>query len=128
MMIRTELRDQVWDLVEDFSAPSTKNPTIFSSTLTCLQQKIAAGFPVSFNDYFGRTLAYHLVNDTRAVTDVNGPGSATLWNSIRDTTDFKSRVAPFPIVIALGRQQGEANVTIASPIVRSCFFSVPVQG
>lgn len=101
---------------ESFSLPKQNNPTLFTGTASALAQKVAAGFPVSFNDAFGRQLAYHLVNDTREVTDVNQEGSASLWSQIKNTTDFKSGVAPFPIVIAIGRQQGEINVTIASPI------------
>jgi lysophospholipase len=110
------MRDEIWKLDEDFSAPKRSNPSLFQSILTTAIQKLAAGFVVNVNDAVGRRLAYHMVNDTRAVTDVNQVGSATLWNSIKDTDDFKSGVAPFTIAVSVGRQQGEINVTIASPI------------
>lgn len=112
------MRDEIWKLDEDFSAPKRSNPSLIQSIAITSAQKAAAGFIVNINDVVGRRLAYHMINDTRDLTDLNGPGSATLWSSIKDTNDFKSGVAPFPIAVSIGRQQGEINVTIASPIVR----------
>jgi lysophospholipase len=116
MPMPTGLRDEVWNMQESFSAPKEDNPSLFTSTLTALLQKMGAGFPVSFNDFFGRQLAYHLVNDTRSPLDINQEGSASLWSQIRETEDFQAGVVPFAIIVALGRQQGEINLTIASPI------------
>jgi lysophospholipase len=53
---------------------------------------------------------------------MSGPGAATLWSSIRSTPLFKKKLAPFPIIITLGRQAGQINLTIASPIVRPPSF------
>lgn len=110
-----ELRDQVWDLVDDFLAPRPSQPTLLSDGAISLAAKQSAGFNISFNDYFGRSLSYHLINDTPH--NPSGPGSATLWHSIRSTSKFMDHSAPFPIVIALGREQGQTNVTLTSPIV-----------
>jgi hypothetical protein len=119
-MIGTGMRDEIWKLDENFSVPTQDNPTLYTSVLTSLEQKMGAGFSVNVNDVVGRRLAYHLVNDTREITDINQVGSATLWSSIKDTDAFQAGTAPFPIAVSIGRQQGEINATIASPIV-SCF-------
>jgi lysophospholipase len=110
------MRDEVWRLDESFSAPKRDNPSLFQSILVSLVQNMAAGFKVNINDVVGRRLAYHLVNDTRRVEEVNQVGSATLWSSIQEQADFQSGVVPFPIALAVGRQQGQINVTIASPL------------
>lgn len=47
-----------------------------------------------------------------------GPGSATLWSSIRDQPDILSATVPLPIIVAVGRADSEENLSLSSPIVR----------
>lgn len=61
MLMDVELRDQVWDLAEDFSSVKQSDPFVYSDTGAALAQKIGAGFNVSYNDVYGRGLSYHLM-------------------------------------------------------------------
>ena len=73
------MRDQVWDMEEDFSLPSKNDPGLFVDTVQSIQVKLAAGFNVSYNDAYGRGLSYHLINETGPASGIGpGPGSRTL--------------------------------------------------
>ncbi|KAK4701506.1 lysophospholipase, partial [Phenoliferia sp. Uapishka_3] len=114
------LRDDVWDMTENFFAPKQEDPTGVADAVASIGLKHKAGSPVSSIDAYGRILAYHLVNDTRSPIDVtSGPGAATLWSSIKKTSNFISRIAPFPIIISCGRTVGNRVIDISSPIYES---------
>ncbi|KAL8286878.1 hypothetical protein RQP46_003884 [Phenoliferia psychrophenolica] len=111
-----ELRDEVWDLVEDIFLPRSDSPTEIVDIAATLAAKAETGAPVSFVDPYGRLLAYHLFNDTRTPPNgTNGPGAATLWSSIKQTPKFLEAIVPFPIILSLGRAPAEDTVSIASP-------------
>ena len=55
------------------------DPGLFVNTIDSIQVKLAAGFNVSFNDFYGRALSYHLINETGPANGIGpGPGCRTL--------------------------------------------------
>ncbi|KAL8278897.1 hypothetical protein RQP46_008768 [Phenoliferia psychrophenolica] len=114
------LRDQVWNMTEGYLTPSPSHPSMDADAAASVTLKAATGAPVSVVDAYGRFLAYHLTNDSRPNTDVkSGPGAATLFSSIRQTPLFKSKAAPFPIILSTGRIIGKSSDTIENPIYES---------
>ncbi|KAL8279776.1 hypothetical protein RQP46_007871 [Phenoliferia psychrophenolica] len=105
---------------ESYLQPSANHPTMDVDAAASIAQKAATGAPVSVVDAYGRFLGYHLTNDSQPDTNVkSGPGAATLFSSIQETPLFKSRAAPFPIILSTGRVLGNASDTIANPIYES---------
>ena len=70
-----------------------------------VHDKDKRGFPTAITDYWGRALAYMLVNDTYP-----DHAQATLWSDITNTTAFKDATYPFPVVIAIGRQPDQTKI------------------
>ncbi|KAL8287260.1 hypothetical protein RQP46_003712 [Phenoliferia psychrophenolica] len=121
------VRDKVWRLVEGgFNIPKTING--FHDAVSSIRKKAAAGSPVSLTDALGRTLAYHLFEYIPSNSWISylqqGPGAGTLWSSIKTLPSYLNHTAPFPIILATGREKGNINATIESPIVSKCHATV----
>ncbi|KAM3485498.1 hypothetical protein MY8738_001264 [Beauveria namnaoensis] len=70
-----------------------------------VEAKSNAGFNVSASDYWGRMLAYQMVNASNG-----GPGYT--WSSIANDADFAAGKTPMPFLLANGRSL--TKTTIAS--------------
>lgn len=71
--------------------------------------KRAAGFDVSLTDYWGRALAYQLI-------DGDDGGDQYLFSSIAQTDDFKNANNPFPIIVADGRAPNTIIISLNSTV------------
>ena len=56
-----QLAADVWHLEEQFFVPSARTPLIYEDAAVAMESKAAAGFNISFIDFYGRALSYHLV-------------------------------------------------------------------
>ncbi|KAJ5771964.1 hypothetical protein N7520_002493 [Penicillium odoratum] len=65
--------------------------------------KYSAGYNTSITDYWGRALAYQLINDTEGGIDYT-------WSSIALSTDFQKGSMPMPIIVADGRAPGQVLI------------------
>ena len=98
-----------------FEGPSTGSIQIldsvgyYSSIESSVSDKGDAGFDTTFTDYWGRALAYQLINAS------NG-GPEYTFSSIASQQWFKDADAPMPLIVADGRAPGElliaANTTV----------------
>ncbi|KAL2161404.1 hypothetical protein VTH06DRAFT_7965 [Thermothelomyces fergusii] len=68
-----------------------------------------AGFETSITDYWGRALAYQLI-------DAPDGGPSYTFSSIADDDDFASARAPFPILVADGRAPGEKIISLNATV------------
>ncbi|OAR01865.1 hypothetical protein LLEC1_01791 [Akanthomyces lecanii] len=69
-----------------------------------VEGKSKASFNVSASDYWGRMLAYQMVNASNG-----GPGYA--WSSIANDSDFSTGKAPMPVLLANGRSSEKTVIT-----------------
>ncbi|KAL2270046.1 hypothetical protein VTJ83DRAFT_2230 [Remersonia thermophila] len=74
-----------------------------------VDSKRQAGFPVSITDYWGRALAYQLI-------DAPEGGPAYTFSSIADDDDFSAAKAPFPILVADARNPGSRAITLNNTV------------
>ncbi|KAL1836282.1 hypothetical protein VTJ49DRAFT_5343 [Mycothermus thermophilus] len=74
-----------------------------------VDSKKDAGFQTSLTDYWGRALAYQLI-------DAPEGGPAYTFSSIADDDDFSAAQAPFPILVADARDPGVKAVTLNSTV------------
>ncbi|CAI7625994.1 unnamed protein product [Penicillium pancosmium] len=114
----TSLRDSgtVW-LFQDsiFVGPTqselfaVRTSEYFSQIQDAVTGKYSASYNSSITDYWGRALAYQLINATKG-------GVGYTWSSIALSRDFQSGGMPMPIVVADGRAPGQilvpANTTL----------------
>ncbi|KAJ5606481.1 hypothetical protein N7510_009262 [Penicillium lagena] len=105
----TSLRDSetVWQFQDSiFVGPtqsthfSFKSFEYYSQLQDAVSGKSDAGYNVSITDYWGRALAYQLINDTEG-------GVSYTWSSIAQSMDFQSGSMPMPIAVADGRAPGQ---------------------
>ncbi|KAJ5545575.1 hypothetical protein N7494_003160 [Penicillium frequentans] len=109
----TSLRDSqtVW-LFQDsiFVGPTqssdfaVRTPKYFSQIQNAVDGKLEAGYNTSITDYWGRSIAYQLINATEG-------GVGYTWSSIAQSMDFQSASMPMPIIIADGRAPGEILIS-----------------
>ncbi|EGX97084.1 lysophospholipase Plb1 [Cordyceps militaris CM01] len=75
-----------------------------------VESKSKANFNVSASDYWGRMLAYQMVNASNG-----GPGYT--WSSIANDSDFSSGKAPMPFLLANGRNSEKKVITSGNSTV-----------
>lgn len=51
--------------------------------------------------------------------DTTKHGAATLYDSIRDVSNFKNNYAPYPIVLSTSRNAGQSQILLTNPICAS---------
>ncbi|PLW51758.1 hypothetical protein PCANC_05543 [Puccinia coronata f. sp. avenae] len=78
-----------------------------------VKQKQEAGFPVSIVDAWAILLNRHFINDPQHHDPQTG--KAVLWSSIRQTSTYKERSAPFVMAIATSRPDTKKAFTPESP-------------
>ncbi|KAI9817374.1 MAG: Lysophospholipase 1 [Thelocarpon impressellum] len=106
----------IWELSRDIIV-GPKSPGLevvnvakyWSKIVLEVGKKLARGFPVTITDYWGRALAYQLIN-----APDGGPGYT--WSSIAQDPQFRSGDIPMPIVIADGRADKEVQVPLNTPV------------
>ncbi|KAF1982132.1 lysophospholipase Plb1 [Aulographum hederae CBS 113979] len=81
----------------------------FTNIYQTVEGKEDAGFNVSITDYWGRALAFQLVNATEG-------GPAYTWSSIQTDPAFSQANAPMPILVADGRAPGEQLISSNSTV------------
>jgi lysophospholipase len=70
-----------------------------------VSDKEAAGYNTTLTDYWGRALAYQLINATDG-------GPAYTWSSLAQQSFFSNGEAPLPLVVADGRYPGEIIISL----------------
>ncbi|TQW00018.1 hypothetical protein V2A60_005432 [Cordyceps javanica] len=75
-----------------------------------VEGKSKASFNVSASDYWGRMLAYQMVNASNG-----GPGYT--WSSIANDADFSTGKAPMPFLVANGRSSEKTVITSTNSTV-----------
>ncbi|KAH9452275.1 hypothetical protein MJO28_008850 [Puccinia striiformis f. sp. tritici] len=78
-----------------------------------VKQKKKAGFPVSIVDAWAVLLNRHFINDPQHEDPQTG--KAVLWSSIRQTSVYKERSAPFVLAIATSRPEKKTAFTPETP-------------
>ncbi|KAL8393585.1 hypothetical protein RB595_003358 [Gaeumannomyces hyphopodioides] len=71
--------------------------------------KRKAGFDTSLTDYWGRALAYQLI-------DAKDGGPAYTFSSIAQSDSFKNASTPFPFIVADGRAPGSRIINLNSTV------------
>ncbi|KAJ5933590.1 lysophospholipase 2 [Penicillium verhagenii] len=127
----TSLRDSgnVWMFQDSIFVGPTQSKDFdvrtfeyFSQIQDAVAGKYSASYNTSITDYWGRALAYQLINATEG-------GISYTWSSIALSTDFQRGAMPMPIIVADGRAPGQVlipdNTTVFSgPIfLLESFFS-----
>jgi lysophospholipase len=74
-----------------------------------VSDKKDAGFETSITDYWGRALAYQLI-------DAPDGGPSYTFSSIADDEEFSNARAPFPILVADGRAPGERVISLNATV------------
>jgi lysophospholipase len=74
-----------------------------------VSDKKDAGFETSITDYWGRALAYQLI-------DAPDGGPSYTFSSIADDEEFSNARAPFPILVADGRAPGERIISLNATV------------
>ncbi|KAJ5633101.1 hypothetical protein N7490_009440 [Penicillium lividum] len=108
----TTLRDSknVWLFQDSILVGPTQSKNFDVRTIEYFLQiqdavsgKYSAGYNTSITDYWGRALAYQLINATEGGIDYT-------WSSIALSTDFQRGGMPMPIIVADGRAPGEVLI------------------
>lgn len=74
-----------------------------------VSDKDDAGFETSITDYWGRALAWQLI-------DAPEGGPSYTFSSIADDEEFSNARAPFPILVADGRAPGEKIISLNATV------------
>ncbi|KAK4043717.1 lysophospholipase catalytic domain-containing protein [Parachaetomium inaequale] len=74
-----------------------------------VSDKRDAGFETSITDYWGRALAWQLI-------DAPEGGPSYTFSSIADDDDFSNARAPFPILVADGRAPGQKIISLNATV------------
>lgn len=75
----------------------------YTDVFNDVEGKSKAGYNVSASDYWGRMLAYQMVNATNG-----GPGYT--WSAIANDSDFSAGKAPMPVLLANGRTSAKTVI------------------
>jgi len=77
----------------------------FTTIYGQVSDKEAEGYNTTVTDYWGRALAYQLINATDG-------GPAYTWSSLAQQSFFSDGNAPLPLVVADGRYPGEVIISL----------------
>ena len=77
----------------------------FTTIYGQVSDKEAEGYNTTLTDYWGRALAYQLINATDG-------GPAYTWSSLAQQSFFSDGNAPLPLVVADGRYPGEVIISL----------------
>ncbi|EHS63358.1 uncharacterized protein PGTG_21534 [Puccinia graminis f. sp. tritici CRL 75-36-700-3] len=105
----TALNQTVWRLTEPSSYTSWNSVKRYPKAISQAKRKSKSGFPTSLVDVQSYILSRHLINDTHH-------GSKVLFSSIRNTTEYLNRQAPFPILLCTSRVNGVSEINSDTPI------------
>ncbi|OAV98211.1 hypothetical protein PTTG_25705 [Puccinia triticina 1-1 BBBD Race 1] len=86
----------------------------FLKVYKIVKKKTQAGFPTSVVDAWAILLNRHFINDPSNKDPKTG--QAVLWSSIRQTSGYKERSAPFVMAIATSRPEKKTAFTPETPI------------
>lgn len=113
------MREKVWNLEKNIFFPGVMSSIhLIFDLYTAFKAKQTAGYQVSIVDLYAIALGRHLNVDAHGV----GYGKLSLFSSIKETWSFKEHSVPFPIILALGREEEEVGVNLNSSIVSCKFF------
>lgn len=109
--------DSVWQFQESILSgpPSTSKISVLHTSRYWkdlydeVESKDEAGFETSLTDYWGRAVTYQLVSDN------DGAAGYTV-SSIAEADHFKDGEAPFPIIVADGRNPDEHIIALNSTV------------
>ncbi|KAJ6119961.1 hypothetical protein N7523_004241, partial [Penicillium sp. IBT 18751x] len=82
---------------------SITTPEYYSELQDAVNGKSDAGYNTTITDYWGRSLAYQLINATEG-------GISYTWSSLAQGNDFLNGNTPMPIVVADGRAPGQVLI------------------
>ncbi|KAL0482321.1 lysophospholipase PLB [Acrasis kona] len=106
---------KTWDLSESVLAPSRanifENAGYYGRIIRDVNDKEEAGFDTSITDLWARAIGQKLVASSNPT-----PNSAITYSDIRNTSSFVQGQMPFPIIIALGRSQGQLIIPANSTV------------
>lgn len=92
----SDLSATLWERTfEQSLAVNSANPAFQTTVAAGISEKRLAGFPVSFNDVWGRSLSYQLLKAPDG-------GADQTFASIRSIPAFANHQMPLPILAALG--------------------------
>lgn len=91
--------------VEGIVSNIARGVDYFTTIYDQVNEKEDRGWNTTLTDYWGRALAYQLINATDG-------GPAYTWSSIAQNDWFQRGDAPFPLVSATGRYPGEIVVSL----------------
>ncbi|KAG6373884.1 hypothetical protein JVT61DRAFT_6037 [Boletus reticuloceps] len=109
-----------WNADYGIDAPSSNPVTVTQYLINLIEElkgKYRAGYPVTFADYWSRTLARHFVNGTFSSNFFDESythGAGILWSSVAETESFASYAIPFPIVVSDLSAPGQDTSSIIS--------------
>jgi lysophospholipase len=84
-------------------------PRYWAKVAGQVSDKENAGFETSITDYWGRALAWQLI-------DAPEGGPSYTFSSIADDEEFSNARAPFPILVADGRAPGEKIISLNATV------------
>ncbi|KAI7945549.1 hypothetical protein MJO29_011937 [Puccinia striiformis f. sp. tritici] len=102
-----------WRLSEDNSLWDWNIAKDYWSHYETVKEKRKAGFPVSIVDVWGRILSRHFIDEPDKKTSQKG--KEVLWSSIRETSHYKNREAPFVMAVTTSRPEKGQAFTPESP-------------
>lgn len=113
----TQVNENLWRFERSiFIGPELKDTFLGSTSLEYYKQlqsevmsKKNAGFDVSLTDYWGRALAYQLI-------DAKDGGTAYTISSVADWQPFQDGDTPMPFIASVGREPGTTIVSLNSTV------------
>ncbi|KAL8278579.1 hypothetical protein RQP46_009071 [Phenoliferia psychrophenolica] len=100
------MRDEAWDFRGSFFTSPLKNTPAAPLALIA---KASAGYPVSALDLIAVNINGRLLNTTS-----NNPVHTT-YHSIREQPQFQAATVPYPLIVSLGVNPDQFNITLTSP-------------
>lgn len=105
----TKLRDngKIWKFEQDLVLPNGMSFTTYAdygNYAFDVLGKATNGFPVSITDVYGRLLSYKFIDNNE------NHGAGVTWSDIEDKGFYKSRTAPYPIIVAQGRDSTDRDI------------------
>lgn len=104
--------NNLWRLNRPLFTPTEKTPpaavNLYGGFLKDLMRKRASGFSITITDLWGRALARQFIDPVLAGERLSTgkyakPGEVLQWSDMIDTEWFKTRAAPFPIIVVNNR-------------------------
>ncbi|WAQ90469.1 hypothetical protein PtA15_12A458 [Puccinia triticina] len=102
-----------WRLSDDNALWDWNIAKDYWSHYKTVNQKHKAGFPVSIVDVWGRILSRHFIDEPDKKDSQKG--KQVLWSSIRETSHYKQREAPFVMAVTTSRPNKGMPFTPESP-------------